>query len=172
MKTRLSLLLFLSMLASVQISCSQSVKKESDKTSAEVVSETSDLPNMKLTKIDGTTLEARGLAGKSKIILIFFQPDCDHCQNEARQIANRLPAFAGYTLYFISGSSLPEIEKFSRDYKLNDQPNINFAGTDGQSIFDNYGGIPAPSIYLYSVEGDLIEKFNGEMEIDVVIKYL
>jgi hypothetical protein len=41
-----------------------------------------------------------------------------------------------------------------------------------QSIIDGFGPIPAPSLYVYSEKGELLHNFEGEMEIDVVIKYL
>ncbi len=169
MKVHISLsLLFIGILGAIQVSCSTPVKKEEKK--AEVVQENK-LPNMKLVKLDGKEFNAKTLLG-SKTILILFQPDCDHCQNEAKQIAERLPAFASYVVYFVSSAPLKDIEKFSQEYKLSGKPNIHFATAGFQSIVDNYGPIPAPSIYIYSSTGSIENSFNGEMEIDVVIKYL
>jgi peroxiredoxin len=163
----------------IQISCSSSVKKEpltepkqEEKKEVEVTKgQTKTLPNMKLTRLDGSTFNAQSLVG-SKVIFILFQPDCEHCQNEATQIAARLEKFSKYTLYFISSAALKDIQKFSVDYKLSGWPNINFAKTEVQSIIDSYGPIPAPSIFIYSEKGELLNSFEGEMEIDVVIKYL
>jgi peroxiredoxin len=171
MKTRIIILSFLAITAGFHLSCSSPVKKEAAKSTISPMPAQNNLPPLKLRNLDGTPLSTQSFLG-SKTILVLFQPDCDHCQNEAEQIAKRLPAFAGYTVYFISSAPLAEVEKFSRDYKLNGHPNIHFALTNSQSIIDSYGPIPAPSIYIYSTEGTLLNSFNGEMEIDVVIKYL
>ena len=129
------------------------------------------LPPMQLSLTDSTKVNARNLTGK-KIMFILFQPDCGHCQNEARQIAQRRAAFASYTLYFIAEASHEALVKFAHDYKLSGFSNIHFASTPEGSIGAYYGPIDAPSIYIYSSEGTLLNHFNGEMEIDVVLKYL
>jgi hypothetical protein len=175
---RNSVFLFI-LLVGIQFSCSSSVKKETvveakqeiKKEEPKKEGQTKTLPDMKLTKLDGSTFNAQSLIG-SKIVFILFQPDCEHCQNEAKQIAGRLDKFSGYTLYFISSASLKDIENFSIDYKLSGWPNINFAKTEVQSIIDSYGPIPAPSIFIYSEKGERVNSFEGEMEIDVVLKYL
>jgi peroxiredoxin len=162
----------------IQFSCSSSTKKDNQTTASTEVSKDSTgtqggktLPDMKLVNLNGSEFNARTLTGY-KTILILFQPDCEHCQNEARQIAERLPKFAAYKLYFISSATVKDIEKFSSDYKLSGFSNINFAHTEVQSVLDSFGPIPAPSLYIYSDKGELTEKFEGEMEIDVVLKYL
>lgn len=167
MTTRIIILSFLAITVGFHLSCSAPQKKEADK----LMPIQNNLPPLKLKNLDGSMLDVQSFLGK-KTILILFQPDCDHCQNEAQQIAKRLSAFASYTLYFISSAPNVEVEKFSHDYNLADQPNIHFALTESQSIIDSYGPIPAPSIYIYSKEGSLLNSFNGEMEMDVVIKYL
>ncbi|HTJ52395.1 MAG TPA: hypothetical protein VL443_23210, partial [Cyclobacteriaceae bacterium] len=101
-----------------------------------------------------------------------FQPDCDHCQNEAKQISTRIAAFSKYEVYFLSSAPVKEIEKFSVTYKLNTTKNFHFANTDVQGVIDSFGPIPAPSIFIYSEAGEQVNKFEGEMEMDVVIKYL
>jgi peroxiredoxin len=165
------------LLIGIQSSCSSSVKKE-EKIKSVPANKESDqkqnvtvLPNMMVTGIDAKPFNTQSLKGK-KTILILFQPDCEHCQSEARQIAERLMKFKGYNLYFISSAALKDIQKFSIDYKLSGYPNIHFARTEVQSIIDSFGPIPAPSLFIYSEKGELANKFEGEMEIDVVTKYL
>lgn len=129
-----------------------------------------DLPSMTITFLDGSTLNIKELEGKT--ILIFFQPDCDHCQREARDIQQNLAAFRNNTLYFITASSLPAIEKFALDYKLFGHPNVFFAFTSAENILNSIGPVSAPSLYIYSTEHKLIKAFNGEVEIEKVLKYI
>src|SRR5687768_1589568 len=69
-----------------------------------------DLPSMTITKLDGSEIDIRALKGK--MILILFQPDCDHCQREAKEIREHIDAFKEYSIYFISADQIPAIEKF------------------------------------------------------------
>ena len=169
MKKKILPLIMLIGVSATQLSCSS--KKEPDKPAVIVNPQESELPQMALTEIDGKQFSAKNLIGQ-KNFFILFQPDCEHCQKEAQQISERLPAFKNYEIYFISSAPLDAIKKFSEDFKMNTQKNIHFVGTDVQNIIDSYGPIPAPSIYIYSEQGKLLNKFNGEIEIDSVLKQL
>src|SRR5689334_4516789 len=75
-----------------------------------------DLPAMMIATTTGDEIFTKHLRGKT--ILILFQPDCDHCQREAKQIHDNLSAFQGYEMYFISTATLEELKKFSTDYQF------------------------------------------------------
>lgn len=171
-------LLALALFSCIQYSCSSSTKKDAEKIpgnkdakSVEQEQAKKTLPNMALVGLDGKQFNAQTLKGK-KTIFILFQPDCEHCQNESKQIAGRLDKFSKYELYFISTAAITDIQKFSVDYKLAGHPNIHFAKTEVQHIIDSFGPIPAPSLFIYSESGEQLNSFQGEMEIDVITKYL
>jgi peroxiredoxin len=126
-----------------------------------------DLPRMKVTKLDGVPIDIRTLSGK--IVLILFQPDCDHCQREAKEIREHIEAFKDYSLYFISSDQMPAIEKFGNDHGLLNYSNVHFASTTVESILNNLGPIPAPSVYIYS-DQRLVQKFNGEIAIEKILQ--
>lgn len=128
-----------------------------------------DLPTLMLTLQNGTTISAKDLKGR--VALILFQPDCDHCQREAQEIQKNITGFEDVQLYFISSASMNEIIQFAKDYKLKGS-NIHLAVTTVKEILDSYGPIDAPSIYLYGDGGTLIQSFNGEVAIEVVLKYI
>jgi peroxiredoxin len=144
--------------AAVFLSCSSKEKPAAN-----------ELPNMTFTLADDSQVQAKELEGK--VVLIFFQPDCDHCHNETKQIKANLQSFKKYTVYFASSANMAEIQHFGIQYKMLDIPNMFFVYTPGQSIIDNYGPIAAPSLYIYD-DGKLVHSFNGEVEVDVVKKYL
>jgi len=130
----------------------------------------SDLPNMFVFRTDGEKIETRSLTGK--VVLILFQPECDHCQREAVEIEKNIAAFKDYTLYFISADTQPKIRKFGTDYKLDKHSNIFLGQTAVDSILSNFGAIDAPSVYIYNASGKLVEKFNGETDINRILAKL
>ncbi len=129
-----------------------------------------DLPDMPLVKTDGTRLTARSLAGK--VILVFFLPDCDHCQREAREISTRLEAFKEYPLYFVSTAPLPQLEQFAREYNLAGQPNVFFAQTTPEELYRHYGLFPTPTMYIYQEGGRLEKVFRNETPVETIISAL
>jgi hypothetical protein len=61
---------------------------------------------------------------------------------------------------------------FAMEYKLIGYDYVHFVRTEAKDIVDNYGGIPTPSVYIYSREKKLVKAFNGETKIEEIIKHL
>lgn len=145
-------------------------KKPKEETSANTTAPiANDLPRFQVRLLDGTILEGKQL--QTPAVLVLFQPDCDHCQREAQQIEKNLSAFRNYTLYFVSSAPESQIQQFQSNYKLT-RENIFFGWTTTENILNTFGPIDAPSIYIYSRAGKLVQEFNGEVAIEVVLKYL
>ncbi len=158
---RIAFVLFLSLL----MSCSTKPKEQVEENPP-----ANDLPYLSTTLLNGQSIDLRNVPGKA--ILIIFFPDCDHCQREATAIRERIEAFKKYNLYFLSSNESSEIEKFAVDYKLNDQPNVNFGKVEAAHIIQTFGAIPTPSVYIFSSEKKLVKQFNGETNIEEIIKFL
>ncbi len=157
--------LILGVILSFAFSCSTKQKEQ-----VAQKSEVNDLPYLTTSLIDGEKVNLRELPGNS--ILILFFADCDHCQREAVAIHEKINAFSKYELYFLSSNTEQEIEKFAKDYKLYDQSNVKFGKVDGGKVFQTFGAIPTPSVYIYSAQRKLVKQFNGETNIEEIIKFL
>ncbi|GEO05916.1 hypothetical protein AAE02nite_35800 [Adhaeribacter aerolatus] len=131
---------------------------------------TNDLPNLPLTKLDGTKLMTNSLTGK--IILFFFQPDCDHCQRETAQIQENLAAFRDYQVYFITNNPQAELAKFAQEYKLAFESNFVFAQATLEDILNTVGPMASPSMFIYAADGKLVKAFNGETPIAQILPAL
>ncbi len=156
-------------------SCTQ-VKEETTQTQAAPASAASapeatvnQLPDLTLTKINRSQLSARDLKGK--VMLVYFDPDCDHCQEEAKLIQANLDAFKEYALYFISSAPMSKMQQFAWDYKLAG-PNVNLAYATPENILRTFGPVQTPSIYIYSDTGKLVRAFNGQTPIEKILPLL
>jgi peroxiredoxin len=146
-----------------------SAKKDDKQNQGAAAQVVNDYPDLMLTMEDGQQVATRTLQGKN--MFIFFQPGCDHCQEEAAEIKQQLERFNAYTLYFISSGAMPEIMNFARDYGLNNQKNVKFAFTATEGVLNHYGPIQTPSVYIYA-DGKLLKSFNGQTAIDSIISSL
>lgn len=163
---------FMVLLMALMASCATKEKPAIAETKAEEVVSLpkNDRPVMQINLTDGRQLEAKTIS--ENMVLILFQPDCDHCQHEAIDIQKRLAEFSNYQLYFVSSHPLALITKFAKDYKLNDKPNVHFGSASVESVLSNFGAISAPSIYIYSNDGKLKKSFNGQTDVELLIKSL
>jgi peroxiredoxin len=128
------------------------------------------LPNLKLLGVDGSVNYSRELNGKN--VLVLYNPDCDHCQREAKEIRTQLKAFENYTVWFVSSDNFENIGRFAKDYDLVGHANVHFTRTEVMEVINNFGAIATPSVYIYSDERQLIKAINGETRIEEIIKYL
>jgi hypothetical protein len=129
-----------------------------------------ELPKMTITLLDNSRTDVKTLQGQT--ILIFFQPECDHCQRAAQAISQNLGAFRKSELYFITSQPLELAEKFSKDYLLSGHANVHFSWASLEDVLNNYGPISTPSIYVYSAEHNLIKSLTGELKIEELLKYI
>ncbi len=153
--------------ASIFFCCGASADKKVEKIEAQIPN---DLPNMTIAFLDGSQIHAKKLEGKTVIILFF--PDCDHCQREAIEIQKELASFKDYTIYFLTTAERQETGKFAIDYRLNDVKNVKFGFITVNDVLSNFGAVSTPSLYIYSNEHKLVQKFNGETQIEQVLKYI
>ncbi len=128
------------------------------------------LPAIQLTKLTGEKLVTKTLSGKT--ILIFYNPECDHCQREAASIRSRLEEFKHYTLYFIAASSDEAIKHFAETYDLVDKSNVIFVTAEVQEVVREMGSMSSPAMFIYSDSKHLVKKFDGETPIEEIIKFL
>ncbi len=122
-----------------------------------------------MTLESGEKIETRDL--HDNVILIFYNPDCYHCQREGAAISQHLDAFKNHTLYFIAASSLENIKQFAEDYHLAGYANILFTQADGPEVIREMGPMDTPSLFIYS-DGRLVKKFDGETRIEEIMRSL
>lgn len=141
-----------------------------DTTTRDTTAVENDIPPMIFTMADGSTKTLKDISGK--LVVVLYQPDCDHCQREASAISEHLSSFDAYKVYFITVEPFDVIEKFANDYRLSGNSNIFFGRTEIESIINNFGQISAPSVYVYTQEGKLKKNFNGETPIEDILQSL
>lgn len=148
------------------MSCDQSAKKPVETASVEI----NELPYLNYNTLSGEASSTRTLPGSS--ILILFNTDCDHCQREAAEIAEKNEAFKNYELLFVASDSIHHIENFAKTYHLADKPNVKFGRAEGQDVYMNFGSISTPAIYIYNRDRKFVKSFLGETPVEELIKFL
>ncbi|MFM8348046.1 MAG: redoxin domain-containing protein [Bacteroidota bacterium] len=125
------------------------------------------LPVFNLKGLDGKDFSTATLP--DDMIFIFFNPGCDHCQQEATAINGRKKEFEQHQVYFVSVDSLHVISKFQKDYDLTDA-NFHFAAGDVETIVTAMGPVPSvPCIYIYR-NRNLVSRLEGVTEIDEILR--
>jgi len=105
-------------------------------------------------------------------LIIYFHPECEHCQYEAKQLVMNREQFSRTQILMISPAPLPQIKQFNTDYQLASMPSLKVLW-DKERKFETYFGVATfPTVFIYSNKNKLLKKYNGEVKIEAILKYL
>jgi len=123
------------------------------------------LPSLKLLKLDSaTSVDIEKDSPSRPLLILYFSPDCEHCQEQTRRILNNLDGLKDVSIYFLSPSSINELRGFSDSFHINKYPGITI-GRDYEYNFFNFFKIKGfPAIALYDAQHKLIRLFREEAE--------
>jgi len=130
------------------------------------------LPKFTVLSLDSShMLRSKDIPDGRPIVLFLFDPTCSHCQKVTAAILSHRGDLREVRLYFLSNADPKEIDSFSRHNNLGDLSNA-FVGRDYQySFFNAFLPSTIPYMAIYDGKKDLAKVFNGEADIESIIKY-
>lgn len=138
-------------------------KSQGPKSSVALVPQVNELPDLEVHMADNSKIYLRDISGD--VLLIFFNPDCDHCQEEAREIAASKTMFEKWQVYFITSMEATAAEQFAVDFRLT-EPNYRFGHAGVAEVYNSVGALTqVPTILMYK-DSRLVSKFEGPGTVD------
>lgn len=104
-------------------------------------------------------------------IMLFFNPDCDHCQYEAKAILEHQSDFVNTNFWWVATVDGLAINDFSQKYHLDKLSNHYFAKIPAEKLVETFGSVSVPHIFIYDKTGVLQKEFRGETKIEALLKY-
>ena len=92
------------------------------------------LPPFSMLKADGKIFRAQDLPVGKPILLVYFSPECDHCEILMKDFFKQAAAFQKASVAFITYLPVDRVSKFVKDYNVAKHPNI-YTGTEGSTFF-------------------------------------
>lgn len=136
------------------------------------VTDKSDIPSFNLLQIDSTTIfNTKNIKAGKPIVLIYFSPDCEHCQEETAGILKSMDSLKNVQFYFITEDPLERLKVFYKYYHIDRYSNI-FLGQDYQPFFRknlNQKGI-TPYLLIYNHNRKLKAVYPGGTVVHNLIK--
>lgn len=111
-------------------------------------------------------------SSSSRVLLIFFNTECEHCQYEMKELKKNLASFKNTEVVLMSSENIFQIKKFSEEYGLAGQPNVHFTKINADQIYRTLGSLSVPYIFIYGKDRNLLKEFKGETRMEAIIKYL
>jgi AhpC/TSA family len=133
------------------------------------------IPVFKLVLSDGKSYFNSAQIEKNKpLMLIYFDPDCDHCRQFAANLEKNITKFSQVQIIMICPSpNLYLLKKFAVENKLSTYANVKI-GTEGiyHPVMNFYHVQITPFTALYDSKGILITSYRNMPLIDDLVARL
>jgi peroxiredoxin len=130
------------------------------------------IPKVKLLLSDSSEYTLTKRNDNKKLILIYFNTSCEHCQYEAESIKLHIKQFEETNIVMMSSEPLSHISAFSRSKGLDKFTNVTFTKIRSEDLSTTCGTLAIPHIFIYGADGILRKEFKGETKADVIANYL
>ncbi len=128
------------------------------------------IPPFTLTAPDSSSVTRDNLAKHKKVLIMFFSPDCDHCQHQTEDIIKKMDDFKNIEIVMATYQPFEELVAFYNKYELAKYTNIKI-GRDGNYFFPPFYNMKSlPYLALYNKKGELITTYEGNRRPDVILK--
>jgi len=156
--------LFLSLFVAGSAAFSQS-KKGTDNDSAPYL-KVPYTPPFKILLTDSTWFAKEDLPKHTPVVVMYFSPDCSHCQMEVKEIVDSMQYFEKAFFVLASYKKMPDIVEFSDKYKLNEVKNMK-VGRDTAYFLPTFYRVKfTPFIGVYDEDGKLLQTFPQGAKIE------
>lgn len=119
------------------------------------------IPPYKILTADSTYRTQANLKKGQPVMIIYFSPDCSHCQQLMYDMKGQMKDFSKIQIVMITDAMYKLVKGFHRDFGISQYPNI-VVGTE-QSSYDiiNYYNVKmTPYIAIYNHSGKLVKAYD------------
>jgi thiol-disulfide isomerase/thioredoxin len=131
------------------------------------------IPPFKMLLSNGRFFSATDLPKQKPVILIYFAPGCDHCDQLMGAFFKKIDAFKSAEIVMVTFKALPEVERFEKAYQTFKYPNIK-VGTEGATFYlrTYYQLKNTPFTALYDRQQSLVYSYRQQTSVDDLITRL
>lgn len=121
-----------------------------------------DLPKFSFYDAGGKVFTQANIKPGTPVIVVYFDPDCDHCNKQAQLIKAEITKFAGVQMVWVAfPASMEAITAFGKKYFPTQFGNSFYFLRDNDYTFDrSFGYSEAPSIYVYNKARKLVKSYS------------
>ena len=129
-----------------------------------------DLPPFQLLKVDSVTYFTKTDVPKNKpVLLMIFDPNCDHCQHETEDILKNIESFKNIQIVMSTNASFEGLKDFYNRYELANYKNISVGVEVKYFLVPFYDVRNLPYLAMYDKKGKLLTTHEGTTKIETVI---
>ena len=123
------------------------------------------IPPYKILTTKDQNLTPADLEKNKPVMIIYFAPDCPHCQKLIKDMKPSMGKFKNIQVIMITFSDIRMVKTFENDYGLKAYPNF-ILGTEGYTytVQRFYQLKHTPFVAIYDKNGKLVQAFEKQPE--------
>ena len=131
------------------------------------------IPSFTMQLTNGQLFSAKDLSRQKPLIIIYFAPDCEHCQTLMNGFFKKIRDFKKAQIVMVTFKPVQEVAEFEKSYHTGKYPNIK-VGIEIPVFFFRawYKVENTPFTALYDKHGKLIISYKKQTPVDDLIKHL
>lgn len=124
------------------------------------------IPSFDLLKPDSNThLTKADISAKHKTLLMFFSPECTHCQHQTEDMLSAIDSLKDIQIVMATYQPFEEMVAFNQKYGIEKYSNIKL-GRDTKYFLPPYYRMKSlPFLALYDARGNFITSFEGNQKV-------
>ncbi|MES1224209.1 MAG: thioredoxin [Bacteroidota bacterium] len=129
------------------------------------------IPSFDLLKTDSSThLTRADINAKHKTIIMFFSPECTHCQHQTQDMLAAIDSLKDIQIVMATYQPFEEMVAFNKKYNIEKYSNIKL-GRDIKYFFPPFYRMKSlPHLALYNSKGNYITSFEGNQKISTLVE--
>lgn len=122
------------------------------------------IPFFDIVQADGNHLRSTDLAPGQPVMIIYFDPDCEHCVTFINDLLKNSGAFSNTEVVLITYVPLRRLKNYILESGLNNHPQFK-TGTEGTkfTVRYHYDVIQFPFVALHDRNGRMFASFESEV---------
>jgi len=128
------------------------------------------IPAFKLLNVDSSSYFTKSdLKKNMPVIIMLFNPDCDHCKHETEEIIKNIDQLKNIQIVMATMMTFGAMKSFYEKYDLKRFDNIRM-GKDISYMLPTFYSIRfMPYLAMYDKKGNLLTTFEGAMKIEDLV---
>lgn len=170
MKKMIKIALLIVVLAGVTFAVTEAIRQVSRKN--RITAGVQHIPDFSFRQLNGDLFSTAMLEKNRSVLVVYFSPDCEHCQYEAREINKYRPQLKEAQILMVSDDPIPRIQQFDSLFLLSGNPQVKILKSEQDNFYKVFGTRAIPALFIYNKQGVLVKQFMGEANMDAILKYL
>jgi len=175
-----NLLIITCLLATVVVAYGQKKKKNKEQQEETAVSATIDyrktgspMPPIRLVTPEGKTITQKDVENDANLLIMLFNPTCDHCQEETILLAKNIYLFKKSKMLLMASENMKDyLEFFENSTHVSQYPTMQMGLDSAKFIDKTFRFMDLPQINIYDKDRKLVRIFNGDTPLDSLKQYI